>query len=1108
MRRDVFLAMLALLALTTPYANAQDYAGFRGTVTDPSGAAVTGATITATDEKSGRAQKTTSNDAGEYELRGILPGTYTIEATLPSFRKYQNTGVLVYARYVRRVDIKLEVGELTSTVTVREEGARIQTDTAAVTYKTANQEVYALNISASLIYRIDLNPGAESRSQVHGGFANNTNAEQDGISTNAYGSFRAPQETTREIHQISLNAPAEYRTSTSVIGVGKKGSNALHGEIFSNYSHPRLNALALGQSSRPPSTPTIRWSYEASGPVFIPKLYNGKNKTFFHFLFQPQKSRSFTFHDNFVVPTAKMRTGDLSEYAAFRGVTIKDPLTGLPFANNVIPDSRISPIAKNIFKLLPTANFGPPGALVNNFNWTDFNNTTNKWWKASIDHQITSNNNLSFSYYRYTNSASEELDGNPFPNAGFVEDGWTNAFSIQDSHIFTPRLINEVAYTWNRQHSIWAPGPIEGKDFLTQILGITNVGGRNIGAGRGSPRVVTQTLGNQLGFLGGSYNPFPAQLLGSAPFSGSVDYTDGYVHQFRDSISYNVGKHLLKAGVEVRKQRPSMLNGITGDTFGRFEFSGAFTGYDVGDLLLGLPFQTNIDAIRSKVEARQWEVGAFVQDDWKISRTLTITPGLRFQHYGVPYEANGIWYNFDVASQRVVVPDQRALAQVAKGYPIPVVTAKDAGYPERLRNFKFLLLEPRIGLAWRPLAKTVFRTAYGIYHVPFVSNAAWATANVFGEIDRSGILAGHANGPFQLSERFGPNQITGGRPQFTLDAPFPTGTSGLSDVYSAPVNARQNAWPYDQQWNLTMERELPGGFSVRTSYVGSKGTQWPYVRNLQVPTASGTPFTPARRPFGPDKFNSINVFELGGNSTHHGLEIEGARQFSNGLYFRAWYGWLKSLNDVQAGLFGSSTGDHVEDPYSRSRDKGWQDGTVPIRSRWVAVYELPVGRGKQFGAQMPGLLNHVIGGWTVSPSFFIQSAQRFTPSFSGSDPANVGRSGGRPDALCDGNGAGAGPGLLWNRACYAAPPNGRYGNASRGSLAGPTTWQTDFNLFKMWRLLDKENSPYFKAEMYATNFFNHRNSSGPQSTNIANPNFGIFRPGGNRSIYFRLRVGF
>jgi hypothetical protein len=402
----------------------------------------------------------------------------------------------------------------------------------------------------------------------------------------------------------------------------------------------------------------------------------------------------------------------------------------------------------------------------------------------------------------------------------------------------------------------------------------------------------------------------------------------------------------------------------------------------------------------------------------------------------------------------------------------------------------------------------VFRAAYGIYHVPFVANAAWATSNVFGEIDRAGILAGLANGPFQLSEKFGPNELVNGVPQFTLSSPFPTGTSGLSDVYSAPVRGRKDAWPYDQQWNLTVERELPGGFSLRTSYVGSKGTQWPYVSNLQVPQASTVPFSPERRPLGPDRFSSVNQFELGGNSTHHGLEIEGARQFSRGLYLRGWYGWLKTLNDVQAGLFGSSTGDFIEDPYNRGREKGWQDGTVPVKARIVAVYEMPFGRGKSFGQGMPGVVNHIVGDWTVIPAFVIDSGTRYTPFFSGSDPANVGRSGGRPDALCDGNGFGSGPGVIWDRNCYAVPGQGSFGTASRGSLAGPTTWNMDFNMFKKWNLLGREDGPYFKAEMYSTNIFNHRNSTGPQSTDIANPNFGRFRPGGNRGIYFRLRVGF
>src|SRR5262249_41934598 len=158
------------------------------------------------------------------------------------------------------------------------------------------------------------------------------------------------------------------------------------------------------------------------------------------------------------------------------------------------------------------------------------------------------------------------------------------------------------------------------------------------------PRVVVQTLGLQLGILQGGYNPFPAQLLGSAPFAGSVDYTDGYVLQLRDNVSFAARNHLIKTGVEGRPQPPFHLKPITGDTYGRFEFTGAYTGYDYADLLLGLPFRTNLDQVRSKVYSRHWEVGAYVQDDWKISPRLTVTPGLRFQHYGVPFEDNGLWY--------------------------------------------------------------------------------------------------------------------------------------------------------------------------------------------------------------------------------------------------------------------------------------------------------------------------------------------------------------------------------------------------------------------------------------------------------------------------------
>lgn len=228
------LLTIAILSGVQSALIAQDFTGFHGRVTDPSGAAVPGATLRVTEEKRGLAHSAVSNDVGDYVLNGVLPGTYTLEVEMPQFKKYRNTGVIVYARQTRRVDISLEIGDVAQTVSVKEEGARIDTDTARVAYKAPNREIYALNIAGSMIGFKGANPGSEAWSQTHGNHANNTNAETDGITNDGYGLFRTPQETIREINFIALNAPAEFRTSTTIAGAGRTGSNDFHGEYFVN----------------------------------------------------------------------------------------------------------------------------------------------------------------------------------------------------------------------------------------------------------------------------------------------------------------------------------------------------------------------------------------------------------------------------------------------------------------------------------------------------------------------------------------------------------------------------------------------------------------------------------------------------------------------------------------------------------------------------------------------------------------------------------------------------------------------------------------------------------------------------------------------------------
>ena len=251
-----------------------------------------------------------TTEVGDYELRGLDNGTYTIAVTLPGFKRYVNTGVVVYAGDVRRVDVELEIGEQATEITVSEEGATIDTDTSVIKHRLGNQEVYGANIGAALIYNIYQNPGTEARAQVHGGFANNLSEEQDGIPTNAYGSFRATQETLQEVHQVDFNAAAEYRVPTNVFGIGKQGTNQFHGEIFGEFSQSGSQCPAFRQFRSQAAFQDVnkRWSYEASGPVWVPKIYDGRNKTFFHFLYQPASRENPVFNRGRVVPTAAMRS--------------------------------------------------------------------------------------------------------------------------------------------------------------------------------------------------------------------------------------------------------------------------------------------------------------------------------------------------------------------------------------------------------------------------------------------------------------------------------------------------------------------------------------------------------------------------------------------------------------------------------------------------------------------------------------------------------------------------------------------------------------------------------------------------------------------------------
>ena len=1102
-----FALILSLSSL--PLLAQMQFTGVRGNVEDETGARVTQVEITATEEGTGLNRTTISNELGIYELGGLPPGTYTISAELAGFKTYSNSGIIIFASRPRRVDITLEVGDITDSITVEEMGAVIETDKSSVTYTTPMKEVEAFRMAASLIYTVGNNPGAENRSQVHGAFANNTSALQDGVATNAYGTFRAPQELVKELNQVSLNAPAEYKTATTINGVGRSGTNAFHGEIYYQVRHPRLRTLRAFEKRHPSSKPDSQWNYEASGPIHIPKVYDGRDKTFFHFFYQPRLQDQKAPQTDYVYPTAEIRGGDMNQIVQQQGVTLINPFTGAPFPNNIIPANMLSPVAQATFKYVPMPNFGPAGNLVDNFHGYQFGIIDESHWHLRLDHAITDSNTISFNHYGYNRLLIEGTSTAPLANFQTIDA--TRMWSIQDSHMFSPSVINEFQYGRNRQGYDMTRATVSGNGLIKEF-GI-DLGGRQPREAVGCPHMYTGVWGFQPGGHLGSFSPgelrFP--LMGRCGTSTGRDNPN--VWMMKDVVSVNKGSHLIKFGIELNWERP-WEDGNVPIVFGRYNFTGLFSGSDMGDYLLGLPWETSIETDRPRIYAHGADAGFFIQDDWKVTPRLTMTYGTRFQHYGAPTERDGLFYNFDFENSRVVVPD-KAIHHIAPVWPtaqIPVVTASDAGYPQDLVNFSALHISPRFGLAFRINDRTVIRAGYGIYHVPFAIAGSGPTG-----LSRAGWLGGRHAGPFVGSESFGPNEIVNGSPTLTFTNPFPPAGSGAipkQGVRGIPLDSRSDAWAYDQQWNLTLENDLGDGWATRISYVASKGTSWPYRSNLQTALPSTVPFADRpdseKFPWG-ENFSFVDRHDLGGTGTYHALELEATRQFSQGIYVRSWYEWKKNLSDVEPGLFSSTIGFEAENPLDRARDKGIQSGIARQRWRIATVWSLPVGQGERFGSDMRGVANTLFGGWSTAFIYRGRVGSAATAIYSGSDPSGTGRSGGRPDALCDGNNFGPTPGQGWNRDCFIIPEAGigRYGSASRGSLFGSTDWGADLNLFKRFQLTKYENGPYFTFEMYGQNIFNHRNASGA-GTNITSANFGLFKTSGGQArwLQFRVRLGF
>ncbi|HEY2932099.1 MAG TPA: TonB-dependent receptor [Acidobacteriota bacterium] len=669
-----------------------------------------------------------------------------------------------------------------------------------------------------------------------------------------------------------------------------------------------------------------------------------------------------------------------------------------------------------------------------------------------IDYSFGNNHSL-FGSYVFDEGGRGGFFTGSFPSVGFRQ-GYRRDqnVAVSDIYLFTPRLTNEFNLGWARDHNL-----IIGSTFGPDVL---------------------KTIGLQ------GVKPLPIPAIPTMNIAGFTTVTQQSFQQIPEDIysvsnnlSWITGRHRLKTGVLFTHGRATQVPFGVDNFYGNFGFQNNFaTGYSFADFLLGIPrtaFRLNADFFDKVTWKRNtWQL--FVQDDMDVTRKLTLNLGLRYEYHQPFRDKRGRQYTFDPQKRALVVLDQKSLALVDPGVrtAFTVLTAEQAGYPERLVETDGNNFAPRLGFAYRPFNRTVIRGGYGIFYdfnPPLQGNIA----------------------PFVPSESFPNNQIVSGVPLYQFPNPFPAAALPVGTLTLA-ASTRKVIVPYSQQWNLTVENQVFQQTALRASYIGTRGVQQVWNREINIPAPSTTPFTQSRRPF--PQFGPIALQENGSGHLYQALQLRVEHRDQRGLFVASHWTLAKDVGSNQG-----QREDSVLNPFNREADRG---NTFHIpRHQWISEFNwrVPIGHGRAFGATLPATLNYVVGGWQLTGIFNVGSGNWLTPSYSGYDATGTGILGGRPDRIGDGNlpkdrrsasrwfdaSAFTIPGASTGAPLTPPPgPIGRFGNSGVGIIEGPGYWQFDTGLNKGFPLAGERLQ--FNIFILATNVFNH--------PNLADPNLSITTP--------------
>ena len=1050
MQRCFRVALLALLVFAG-WAFAQSFLGsIGGIVMDSSGAVIPNVKVEATNLTNGIVHTANTNNEGRYAFPDLPPGTYVVTASAEGFKTVKSSQLILTAQQAVRFDATLEVGPAAQSIEVLAAPPTINTENAELGDLRTHEELVTIPTQRSLIQMLFLNSGTvegDGSSEMVGGLRGPyTNYTVDGISTfnSLWGGRSGPLtdaqsfEGIREVKIMESNNTAEFPGVATLMTATKSGENQPHGSAFFITDNSALDAVPFLQD---PSSkgigPQFHWfGGSIGGPVYLPKIYNGRNKTFFFFDWEGRNwplaaGNIQTFNTN--LPTVAFKKGDFSKL----GQVITDPTTGQPFPGNIIPSDRISSVSQALQQYYLDPNAGSPDSYVNNYQGTKPRPETAKRFDLRGDHHFSDKDALSARWTRQTDPMPDNYEWQSgMPTFGHsLNRNVANAY-VSETHTFTPSLINEFRLGFSRDF-------YDLRDYHDGAQAVQQVGLQGVPAA-------------PAGFTG-----FPAVYINN--FGGLYERPQnlsiGQIWELLNNVTWQKGSHNIKAGLLIRYARPQATD--TNNRFGTYDFTGFATGFSYADFLLGIPHDTARVINPPDRYNRFTDPALFVQDTWSVTRKLTLNLGVRWEYFMPPVDNNDRRYAFDPKTGGLVVPNAQALQFVSTLYPsqIPILTAQQAGYPGRsLMYGDWKNFGPRVSFAYRLTDRTVVRGGYGLYYI----NNTYAVMDNF------------AGGPFGTREYF-TNDITNGVPLFQFPNPFGGSLSrmGPGDVSVSGTDPHLKT-PRTQQWSLTVERELGRSLVARASYRGFMSTQIPYIADLTIPPASADPNN--NNVYLYPNFSQVTYSQDGGIQKMNALDLALERKFSSGLTFQAGYTLAKDMTDV--GNDGES--DTPENPYNRARDMA-NIQFVP-RQRFVGnvIWDIPVGRGKKFGANLSRIANAVVGNWQTSWIATMQSGQFLTPTYDGNQP-NVRASSLRPDCVGSWSVSNPSMGEWFNPAAFAIPAAGQYGDCGRGIIMGPGMVTFNAGLFKSFNLTEKVR---MKFEARAMNAFNHLNPGNP-STDIS-----------------------